>query len=69
MSNKPYDTPTRTRAIDGEVALNGPDGVGLSMTPEAARKTGERLIRAAGQAARQARKKKPNSKDNQDRTS
>ena len=45
-----YDTPTKVTAVDGEVVLDGPDGVGLSMTPRAAKETGERLLRTADQA-------------------
>lgn len=48
-----YDDPTHVTAVDGEVVLDGPDGVGLSMTPAAALETGKRLIAAAKQAARQ----------------
>lgn len=48
-----FDTPTRTDAVDGEVVLRGPDGVALSMTPEAAAETGRRLIEAAAMARQQ----------------
>jgi hypothetical protein len=50
-SHKAYDTPVKTTAIDGEVVLEGPDGIGLSMTPDAAEESAERL-RAASAAAR-----------------
>jgi hypothetical protein len=48
-----FDTPTQTEAVDGDVVLRGPDGVALSMTPEAAEETGRRLLRAAESARRQ----------------
>jgi len=41
-------------AIDGEVTLNGPDGIGLSMTVYAAEETGRRLLAAAERARTQA---------------
>ena len=53
MPHKPYDTPTKTDAVDGEVTLDGPDGVGLSMTPKAAEESGRRLFESARKAARQ----------------
>jgi putative intracellular protease/amidase len=52
-SENAFDTPTNTDAVDGEVVLRGPDGVALSMTPEAAEETGRRLIEAAAWARRQ----------------
>jgi hypothetical protein len=50
-SHKAYDTPVKTTAIDGEVVLEGPDGIGLSMTPDAAEETARRL-QAASEIAR-----------------
>lgn len=46
----PFDRPSHITAIDGEVVMDGPDGVGHSYTPEAARETGRRLIEAASEA-------------------
>ncbi|HEU0044589.1 hypothetical protein [Sphingomonas sp.] len=40
-------------AEEGMVMLDGPDGVAVSMTPEAAEETGRRLIAAAEAARRQ----------------
>jgi hypothetical protein len=54
MSDKPYNEPTSIDAIDGEVTLDGPDGVGLSMTPEAAKITSERLKEGAERAEKQS---------------
>ncbi len=50
MANPPYDTPSQVQPIDGEVVLIGPGATGLSVTPQAARQTAERLTRAAEQA-------------------
>jgi hypothetical protein len=73
MPRKPYDTPIKTDAVDGEVTLDGPDGVGLSMTPGAAQESSERLAEAARRAARQrpaANEDDPDGDDNrQDQTS
>lgn len=49
-STKAYDEPTTVEPIDGEVSLDGPDGIGLSMTPAAAAETGRRLQEAAEKA-------------------
>jgi hypothetical protein len=40
-------------AEDGIVMLDGPDGVAVSLTPEAAVQTGRSLIAAAAEAERQ----------------
>jgi hypothetical protein len=50
-SHKAYDIPGKTTAIDGEVVLEGPDGIGLSLTPDAAEETAKRL-QAASEIAR-----------------
>ncbi|MDB5441190.1 MAG: hypothetical protein JWM33_3617 [Caulobacteraceae bacterium] len=62
-SQKAYDTPTKVTKVDGEVSLDGPDGIGLSMTPHAARETGERLVRAADQAEAAKRTPRPDRPD------
>lgn len=55
MQSKPaYDEATKVSAVEGEVVLDGPDGVGLSMTPRAAAETGRRLQDGAEAAGRQA---------------
>jgi hypothetical protein len=45
-----YNTPTKVYAVHGEVVLDGPDGLGLSMTPDAAAETARRLAKAAEEA-------------------
>jgi hypothetical protein len=42
-----------TDAVDGEVVLRGPNGVAVSMTPEAAEETARRLLKSAEEARRQ----------------
>jgi hypothetical protein len=51
--NDPHGEPGVATAEDGEVLLDGPDGVAVSMSPEAAEETGRRLIAAAEEARRQ----------------
>ncbi len=53
--NPAYDAPSTVYAIDGEVVLSGPDGVGLSMTPAAAAETARRLAEASKVAEQQTR--------------
>ncbi|MDP1026565.1 hypothetical protein Q5H91_05030 [Sphingomonas sp. KR1UV-12] len=50
---QPESSPGVAVAEDGLVLLDGPDGVALSMTPDAAEVTGQRLIEAAAAARRQ----------------
>lgn len=47
---KPYEVPGRASVEDGVVLLDGPDGVAVSMTPDAAEATAESLLQAAAQA-------------------
>ena len=44
---KIYETPTKVQAIKGDVVLDGPDGVDVAMTPEAAAETSDRLPEGA----------------------
>lgn len=53
MHQKALSEPGRTTAIEGEVVLDGPDGVGVSMTPDAAEETGRRLQSTAAEARTQ----------------
>jgi hypothetical protein len=50
MSDKVYDEATEVDAEDGKVVLDGPDGVAVLMTPEAALETSDRLLFGASQA-------------------
>jgi hypothetical protein len=60
VKNTPYDTPSDVTAENGEVLIDGPDGIAISMTPDAAAETSDRLLHGAAQAQGQqieARKK------------
>ena len=48
--------PGNASAEEGLVILDGPDGVAVTMTPDAAARTGQSLISAAAIAAEQASK-------------
>jgi len=50
MSRKAFDTPSKVTAEEGEVVVDGPDGVAYSMTPEAAAETSDRLLEQAALA-------------------
>ncbi|MCK8456171.1 hypothetical protein U1763_18335 [Sphingomonas sp. LB2R24] len=51
---EPETIPGVAAAENGVVTLDGPDGLAIAMTPEAAAETGRRLIAAAEIAATQA---------------
>jgi hypothetical protein len=50
---QPLTEPGVASAEDGVVVLDGPDGVAITMTPDAAQKTGTSLISAAEVAEQQ----------------
>lgn len=43
---------------NGQVVLDGPDGVAITLTPDAAARTGQSLV-AAAQQAREGQERKP----------
>ena len=51
---QPQTEPGSATAEEGLVILDGPDGVAVTMTPDAAARTGQSLISAAAIAAEQA---------------
>ena len=53
-----YDEATEVSAKNGEVILDGPDGVDVKLTPEAARETSTRLWDGAAKAAVQKGRKR-----------
>ena len=50
-----YDKPSHVAAVDGAVAVEGPDAVDVAMTPEAAEETADRLADQAMKARGQRR--------------
>ena len=50
MEDKVHDEASRVDAEDGVVAVDGPDGVAVRMTPDAASATSDRLLRGAIEA-------------------
>lgn len=50
ISEPVHDQPSEANAEDGAVIVDGPGGVAVAMTPDAAEKTGERLKGSASEA-------------------
>jgi hypothetical protein len=50
---EPFDVAGTAVAEAGLVLLDGPDGIAVAMTPDAARETGRSLIAAADEAQKQ----------------
>lgn len=48
-----HSEPSEVNAEQGQVIVEGPDGVAVTLTPDAAEETGRRMITAALQARRQ----------------
>ena len=53
MSDPVYNEPSKVKAKDGTVVVDGPDGVDVHLTPEAAIETSDRLYQAAAEAGGQ----------------
>ena len=45
--------PSDVIAEEGDVIVEGPNGVAVTLTPDAAEETGRRMLRAASEARRQ----------------
>ena len=45
-----YDEPSAVDAVEGQVAVSGPDAVSVLLTPEAAEETSHRLLEGAMEA-------------------
>jgi hypothetical protein len=52
-----YSDPSDVKAVEGNVDVDGPDAVDVTMTPEAAEETSERLLGQALKARGQRRMK------------
>ncbi len=50
MNKRIYDEASHVSAEEGEVIVDGPDGVAVSLTPRAAAETSDRLLDAAVRA-------------------
>ncbi|QQV78089.1 hypothetical protein H5J25_04980 [Sphingomonas aliaeris] len=61
MSRTPHNTPTSACAEAGEVMLDGPDGLAVSLTPDAAAKSATAIADAAREARTQTRSPKASS--------
>ena len=48
-----HGDPSDVLAEQGDVLVEGPNGVAVTLTPEAAEETGRRMIRAAAEARQQ----------------
>ena len=53
MRQTPYSQPSQVTAEEGEVHVDGPDGIAVALTPDAAEETGRRLLDAAAEARQQ----------------
>jgi hypothetical protein len=49
--DKPHNVPSDVTVEEGEVMVDGPDGVAVSFTPSAAEETSHRLLDGAAKAA------------------
>lgn len=63
MSRVPHDAPTEASAENGEVMLDGPDGLAVSLTPAAAAASAVAIARAADAARGQTPRPKSLSTD------
>lgn len=50
MNDKLHDEASTVTAEEGEVLVDGPDGVAISLTPDAAAETSDRLLHGAAEA-------------------
>lgn len=51
MSKETYDKPREVVSENGQVLVNGPDGVDVALTPKATVETGERLVEEGARAS------------------
>ncbi len=67
MDNKLHDEASTVSAENGQVLVDGPDGVAVSLTPDAAVETSDRLLEAAVEAQGQILTKSMVDKDHASR--
>ena len=48
-----YSDPSEVAVEEGEIIVEGPDGVAVTFTPDAAEETARRLLHAVSEARRQ----------------
>ena len=53
-----HNEPSDVKAVDGTVKIDGPDAVDVTLSPEAAEETSERLLRQSFKARGQTRLKR-----------
>jgi hypothetical protein len=64
MNKRIYDEASHVSAEEGEVIMDGPDGVAVSLTPRAAVETSDRLLEAAVSAQGQKLRARSSEQDN-----
>ncbi|MEP7315269.1 MAG: hypothetical protein ABI667_01080 [Sphingomicrobium sp.] len=52
--DRTYNEPSTVKAEDGVVSVDGPDGVDVKLTPEAAAETSDRLLEKSSEARGQS---------------
>ncbi len=67
MDPRLHDEPSMVTAEDGVVLVEGPDGVAVSLTPDAAAETSDRLLRCAAQAQGQILERERVAQERKDR--
>ena len=63
MAKETYSKPSEVVVENGRVLIDGPDGVDVALTPEAAEETGIRLTGAAARAAEHNRRQEQEGDD------
>ncbi len=53
VADSAHGDPSDVIAEQGDVIVEGPDGVAVTLTPDAAEETAKRMMRAASEARRQ----------------
>jgi hypothetical protein len=56
--DKIYSRPSEVSAVEGDVIVDGPDGLAFSFTPGAAAETSDRLLACAAKARGQRKRER-----------